>query len=123
MSICQDRIWEVISHQKELMRSSKPPQYTIGLGSNISNPDPKAFLSSSNSSIEGWRCIMALIVFIGEEVEDAYESRLLDIIELFDGEEVRWKDVRMVEKDRDWKREVRISEVRQMSYLKKYIYY
>lgn len=53
--------------------------------------------------------MMALIVSMGDEVFDAYEFRLLANIELFDGEELRRKDVRIVEKDRDWKREVRIS--------------
>ena len=51
--------------------------------------------------------MMALMVSIGEEFE-AYESRLLDIILLFDGEEERRREVRMLEKLRDWKREVRI---------------
>lgn len=95
-------------HQREAIRSSKPPQYTIGRGSKISNPDAKLFLSSSISSIEGCRCMMALIVLMGDDVFEAYELRLLDIIELFDGEDVRRNEVRMVEKDSDWKREVRM---------------
>jgi hypothetical protein len=33
------------------------------------------------SNIEGCRCMMALMVLIGDEVLEAYESRLLDIIE------------------------------------------
>jgi len=52
--------------------------------------------------------MMALIVLMGDDVFEAYELRLLDIIELFDGEDVRRNEVRMVEKDRDWKREVRM---------------
>jgi len=40
--------------------------------------------------------------------------RLLDIMELFDGEELRRSDVRMVEKDSDWKREVRIAAERSL---------
>ena len=53
--------------------------------------------------------MIALMALIGEDEFDAYESRLLDIMELFEGDCVRRKDVRMVEKERDWKREVRIS--------------
>ena len=34
--------------------------------------------------------------------------RLLDIMEVFDGERPRLKEVRMLEKDTEWKREVRI---------------
>jgi hypothetical protein len=52
--------------------------------------------------------MIALMALIGEDEFDAYESRLLDIMELFEGDCVRRKDVRMVEKERDWKREVRI---------------
>lgn len=52
--------------------------------------------------------MMALIVLMGDDVFEAYELRLLDIIELFDGEDVRRNEVRMVEKDSDWKREVRM---------------
>jgi len=57
---------------------------------------------------------MALIVLMGDDELDAYELRLLDIMELFDGEDVRRKEVRIVEKESDWKREVRIllAEVR-----------
>jgi len=53
--------------------------------------------------------MMALIVLTGDDVLEAYELRLLDIMELFDGEELRRSDVRMVEKDNDWKREVRMA--------------
>jgi len=52
--------------------------------------------------------MIALIVLMGDDVFEAYEFRLLDIMESFDGEELRRKDVRMVEKERDWKREGRI---------------
>lgn len=51
--------------------SSKPPQYTIGLGSRISKPEPKLFLSSSMSNIDGCRCMMAFIVFMGDDVFEA----------------------------------------------------
>lgn len=61
--------------------SSSPPQYTNGLGSKISNPEPKLLFSSSISSIEGCRRIIASIVLIGDEVLEAYESLLLDITE------------------------------------------
>jgi len=52
--------------------------------------------------------MIAFIVFIGEDAFEEYESRLLDRVEFFDWDEVRRKDVRMVEKESDWKREVRI---------------
>jgi hypothetical protein len=42
-----------IHHYKAPILSSKLPQYTKGLGSKISNPVPKLFLSSSISNIEG----------------------------------------------------------------------
>jgi len=45
--------------------------------------------------------MIALIVLMGDDVFEAYEFRLLDIMESFDGEELRRKDVRMVEKERD----------------------
>ena len=54
--------------------------------------------------------MIALIVLIGDKLE-AYESRLLDIMELSDVEEERRREVRMLEKLRDWKREVRIFAV------------
>ena len=44
---------------------------------------------------------MALIVVIGEEVFEAYELRLLDILEPLEGEEERRKEVRMLEKEMD----------------------
>ena len=49
--------------------------------------------------------MMALIVLIGEDVCEAYELRLLDSKELWDRTEERRKDVRMLEKEMDWKRE------------------
>jgi len=55
--------------------------------------------------------MIALIVVMGEDVLDAYESRLLDIEELLDGEDARRRDERMVEKERDWNREVRMVAV------------
>jgi hypothetical protein len=52
--------------------------------------------------------MIALIVLIGDEAREAYESRLLDTTELLDGDRLRRKEVRMEEKERDWKREVRM---------------
>jgi hypothetical protein len=54
--------------------------------------------------------MIALIVLMGDEELEAYESRLLDIMELFEGDEERRREVRMLEKEEemDWKREVRI---------------
>jgi len=53
---------------------------------------------------------MALMVLMGDAAEEfeAYEFRLLDIMEVSDGERPRLKEVRMLEKDTEWKREVRI---------------
>jgi len=42
----------------------------MGLGSRISKPDAKLFFSSSISSIEGWRCMIALMVLMGEAAEE-----------------------------------------------------
>ena len=53
-------------------------------------------------------------MLIGDELFEAYESRLLDIMDPSDGDLERRKDVRILEKEEeiDWKREVRIlSEV------------
>jgi len=49
-------------------------------------------------------------VLIGDELFEAYESRLRDIMDPSDGDLERRKDVRMLEKEEeiDWKREVRI---------------
>jgi hypothetical protein len=52
--------------------------------------------------------MIALIVLTGEDELEAYESRLLDIIEPLEVEEDRRRELRMLEKDRDWKRVVRI---------------
>ena len=57
--------------------------------------------------------MIALIVSIGEELLlEVYESRLLDIVERFDVDEERRRDVRILENERDperdWKREVRM---------------
>jgi hypothetical protein len=52
--------------------------------------------------------MMALMVVTGEEEFEAYEFRLLDIMELSEGERERRREVRMLEKERDWKRAVRI---------------
>lgn len=51
---------------------------------------------------------MALMVLTGEEVLEAYEFRLLEIMELSDADLELRKEVRMLEKERDWKRVVRI---------------
>lgn len=93
---------------KDPILSSNPPQYTNGLGSRISNPEAKLLFSSSISNIEGCRRIIASIVLIGDEVLEAYESLLLDIIEPWDAEEERRREDRRLEKERDWKRVVRI---------------
>jgi hypothetical protein len=45
--------------------------------------------------------MMALIVLMGDEELEAYESRLLDIRELFDGEEERRREVRILEKEEE----------------------
>jgi hypothetical protein len=47
-------------------------------------------------------------VLIGDEVLEAYESLLLDIIEPWDADEERRREDRRLEKERDWKRVVRI---------------
>ena len=49
--------------------------------------------------------MIALIVLMGDELFEAYELRLLDDVELFDMEELRRNEVRMVDIDSDWKRE------------------
>jgi hypothetical protein len=52
--------------------------------------------------------MIALMVLIGDEELEAYESRLLDIMEPWDVEDERRRELRMLEKERDWKRVVRI---------------
>jgi hypothetical protein len=52
--------------------------------------------------------MMALMVLIGDEELEAYESRLLDMIEPCEVEDERRRELRMLEKERDWKRVVRI---------------
>lgn len=81
--------------------SSSPPQYTNGLGSMISNPDPKFFLSSSISTIDGRRCMMVLRVLMGEADEEleTYESHLSDSTDPFELDLERRKEDRMLEKD------------------------
>jgi len=52
---------------------------------------------------------MALIVSMGEEEFEMYESRLLEKTERpVDVDRERRKEVRILENERDWKREVRI---------------
>lgn len=49
------------------------------------------------------------MVLIGdEEVWDAYESRLEDMMELFEVDELLRREDRRLEKDKEWKRVVRI---------------
>jgi len=45
--------------------------------------------------------MMALIVLMGDEELDAYESRLLDIVERFDVDDERRREERMEEKESD----------------------
>lgn len=45
---------------------------------------------------------------MGDDDLETMESRLLDMTEALDGDRLRWKEVRMVEKERDWKRDVLI---------------
>lgn len=52
--------------------------------------------------------MIALIVLIGDDSREAYESRLLDTIEVVDMDRLRRKEVRMDEKEMDWKREFRM---------------
>jgi hypothetical protein len=80
----------------------------MGRGSKMSKPVANLLFSSSISTTEGCRCMIALIVLMGDEAREAYESRLLDTTELLDGDRLRRKEVRMEAKERDWKREVRM---------------
>lgn len=59
-------------------------------------------------SIEGCLCMMALMVLTGDEELEAYESRLLDMMEPLDPDDERRSDDLKLEKERDWKRVVRI---------------
>jgi len=52
--------------------------------------------------------MMALIVLTGDEELEAYESRLLDIMDPWDADDERLRELRMLENERDWKRVVRI---------------
>jgi len=56
--------------------------------------------------------MIALIVSTGdaEEEFDAYESRLLDMTEPWDADDLR-REVRRLEKESEWKRVVRILNV------------
>jgi hypothetical protein len=73
------------------------------------------------STIDGWRCMMALISEIGEL---EYESRVL-VIDESEGDRLRRdeREVRMLEKERDWKRVVRMLTVGwgEVRVVKKYI--
>lgn len=51
---------------------------------------------------------MALMVRMGEESREVKESRLLDTMEVLERERLRRKEVRMEEKERDWKRVLRM---------------
>ena len=86
-----------VAHRLPIL-SSKPPQKTIGLGSKISNSEPKLFLSSSISTIEGCLCRIALISLMGDELLelDAYEC--LSMVER-EVDRERRNEVRMLEKE------------------------
>jgi hypothetical protein len=45
--------------------------------------------------------MMALMVLMGDVVFEAYESRLLDMMEPFDVDDERRRDVRRLEKESD----------------------
>lgn len=53
--------------------------------------------------------MMALIVLTGEEELEAYESLLLDMMDPLEPDDERRREDLMLEKDREWKRVVRIS--------------
>jgi hypothetical protein len=52
--------------------------------------------------------MIALMVLTGDEALEAYEFRLLDIMEPSDADRELRREVRMLEKERDRKRVVRI---------------
>jgi len=62
----------------------------MGLGSRILSSLAKLRLSSSRSTIEGWRKMMLLMVLTGDDAVEAIESRLLET------EDDRRKEVRRV---------------------------
>ncbi|KAL5313838.1 hypothetical protein ACEPPN_018261 [Leptodophora sp. 'Broadleaf-Isolate-01'] len=51
---------------------------------------------------------MALMVLTGDDELEAYESLLLDMMEPLDPDDERRSDDLMLEKEREWKRVVRI---------------
>jgi hypothetical protein len=56
--------------------------------------------------------MIALMVLTGDEEEfDTYESRLLDMMEPFEVDELRRRDDRKLEKESEWKRVVRMLAV------------
>jgi len=73
----------------------------MGRGSKTSNPEAKVFFSSSMSTIDGCRCMIALMVLTGDEALEAYEFRLLDIMEPSDADRELRREVRMLEKESD----------------------
>lgn len=50
--------------------------------------------------------MMALMVLMGDDEVEAYESRLPDMMEPCEADDERRRDERMLEKEREWKREV-----------------
>lgn len=62
----------------------------MGLGSRMLSSLAKLRLSSSRSTIEGWRKMMLLMVLTGDDAVEAIESRLLET------EDDRRKEVRRV---------------------------
>lgn len=66
---------------------------------------------------------MALMVLIGDEELEAYESRLLDIMEPCDAEDERRRELRMLENESDWKRVVRILAGRNRDRWMRYLYW
>tara|TARA_R110002060_G_scaffold40992_6_gene52381 strand:- start:28 stop:237 length:210 start_codon:yes stop_codon:yes gene_type:complete len=60
------------------------------------------------NNMDGCLCIIALMVLTGDDELEAYESRLLDMMEPFEPDDERRSDDLKLEKDREWKRVVRI---------------
>ena len=66
---------------------------------------------------------MALMVLIGDEELEAYESRLLDDMEPCDVEDERRRELRMLENESDWKRVVRILTGRNRDWWMRHLYW
>jgi hypothetical protein len=67
----------------------------MGRGSRMFSSLAKLLLSSSRSTIEGWRKMMLLMVLTGEDTVEAMESRLL--LARDEAEDERRKEVRRVD--------------------------